>query len=59
MIVGIGSSVDFWCDNWSGGGPLVLRNSARLEVFPKLSQLYVDGQWELGDTQHVLDTELL
>ncbi|CAK9174644.1 unnamed protein product [Ilex paraguariensis] len=41
--------VDFWGDNWSGNGPLILRNSVKPREFPKLSQVCVDGQWELED----------
>ena len=45
MIVGNGLTVDFWCDNWTGYGPLILRIHETPQSFPKLSKVYVEGQW--------------
>ncbi|CAK9161594.1 unnamed protein product, partial [Ilex paraguariensis] len=47
MLVGSGSSVNFWCDNWTSGVPLLLRNSTMPVHFPKLSELLIQGQWKL------------
>ncbi|CAK9171365.1 unnamed protein product [Ilex paraguariensis] len=50
---------DFWCDNWTEKGPLILRNSVMPTIFPKLSQLFVEGRWELGEVYQLMDDQLL
>ena len=51
--------MDFWCDNWIGTGPLILRNSIVPTSFPMLSQVLNNGSWELQEVQHELDNYLI
>ena len=59
MLVGLGNAIDFWCDNWSGMGSLILKATIAPNVFPKLSELLHDGHWELDTIQQSLDSTTL
>ena len=48
MIIGNGIGTDFWCDNWSTLGSLILRVQEQPQNFPKLRDVYSNGRWEFS-----------
>ncbi|CAK9161247.1 unnamed protein product, partial [Ilex paraguariensis] len=44
MIIGNGTGIDFWCDNWSALGPLILKVQEQPQNFPKLRVVYSNGR---------------
>ncbi|CAK9157146.1 unnamed protein product [Ilex paraguariensis] len=46
VMVGNGKNVDFWCSNWTGSGPLLLRYAVSPSCFPCLDELWADGCWQ-------------
>ena len=48
MMVGSGEAIDFWCDNWLGSRPLLLRIDETPIIFPKLSAVLQGSSWNLN-----------
>ncbi|CAK9167056.1 unnamed protein product [Ilex paraguariensis] len=53
-----GSGVDFWCDNWIGTGPLILRAISVPSSFPKLNEVLRGESWDLDSVNYALDDQL-
>ena len=58
MLVGRGDSVDFWCDNWLLGGPLLSRVERVPMTYPKVADVLLGAQWQLDSVNDCLSTEL-
>ena len=58
ILVGKGDCVDFWCDNWLQGGPLLNRMERAPVSFPKVAEVLLGAQWQLESVNDYLNDRL-
>ena len=58
-MAGKGDTIDFWCDNWSGEGALILANFRVPDFYPKFSEVLINGVWELEGVAQYMEDSLL